>query len=215
MHHLSSYCNFLDAWYYPKPFYKNSRGEKHAVHASADCRHLDTNNSKALHTSRSSAHSVAGYSICLAPGLARRMPCRAYLGSSKPSRGVRSPHVMHRGTHSVPRSLTLRLHTIRLHTIANMLLHSVLYVVLLCMVFLLMNMSPRRIFAYCVLLRTHVTYVFSCCIVEADAIPPTLLEVAHDFQGIRLRNNAFKTFQGEVRHLNTLSEAFSGFLTQL
>ena len=52
-------------------------------------------------------------------------------------------------------------------------------------------------------------------ILEAYAIPPTPLEVAHDFQGIRSQNSVFKAFQREVRHLNTLSEASSGLLSRL
>ena len=50
---------------------------------------------------------------------------------------------------------------------------------------------------------------------EAYAIPPTPLEVAHDFQGICFENIVFKAFQREVRHLNSLSEASSGFLSRL
>ena len=52
-------------------------------------------------------------------------------------------------------------------------------------------------------------------ILEAYAIPPTPLEAAHDFQGIRSQNSIFKAFQREVRHLNRFSEVSSGFLNQL
>ena len=52
-------------------------------------------------------------------------------------------------------------------------------------------------------------------ILEAYAIPPTPLEAAHDFQGIRFQNSVLKAFQRQVRHVNSLSEASSGFLSRL
>ena len=115
---------YLDAWYYPKPIYRNARGEVHPIHASADARHLDTNNSKALHSARSSVHHVAGFAICLSPGLARRMPFRAYHASSKQGRSVLCFSFFASSiktcmlSRNVARSLMLSLHKIHLHVFA-------------------------------------------------------------------------------------------------
>ena len=61
-----------------QPVYVNNRGESHAVHCSSDPLHGDTNASKGLHSAKSVSHDICGFPVCLATGLARRLPFRAY-----------------------------------------------------------------------------------------------------------------------------------------